>query len=694
MVEHLLAHGSLFGILFVIVFVLWIITRFIVNIPQGHIGIVERRWMGNKLPPGRVYATKGEIGIEAAFLLPGPHALLWPVRRLIKKVPFETIGPNELGYITATDGASLPPGRIYAADAAGDHHKNFEDPIGFLENGGIRGPQLRVLNSGQQVKLHPFLFTLEKRPKKKVKEGSVGHVTAHDGAALNPGEIVGKSIEGHDSFQQGEMFLLNGGQKGPQVDFLRPGGTYNINEWVFEVEEQKVVTIPEDKIGVVTAIGGAPLPAGDVVAKTPDPKVHNYFQDGQKFLDNGGIRGEQETVLPPGSYYIGPLFHVEVRDCLIVQPGTVRVVVSYIGKDPATLPAEKTDQGETADAKPHVVGSDVEDATEKRLDSGVRQLHVVPVGYRGVQNTVLGAGKYNLNPIAYSTVEVRTTTTTMEWNTGTNTQFDSFEVVSNDGYKAKIDIEFNYRIPAECAPFLISKVGSIANLEKDVIHPLVAGIVRIQVSSSPAIAYMQERAKEQESALARLREALKEYKVEAVQLLITNIVLDTDLMNTVKAKNIAELRTATLAKEREAEEANILLEQTKGRASQQARLAAAEIGIQVAEHEAAQATKKAEGEAAAIQKVGLANAAVIEATGKANGAAYTEQAKALGQSGLTAVEVLKLVASGQIKITPDNLVMGGGTNDGGGTVGGLVTLLLAQTLKGGDAVLPPPTQTA
>jgi uncharacterized membrane protein YqiK len=662
-----------------IIVLVGVVTRFIRNIPQGHIGIVERRFVGKKLPDGRVYATKGEIGIEAAYLLPGPHWLAWPVRRVIKVVPFETIDSDELGYITAHDGAQLPPGRIFAEDTAGDHHMNFENPVGFLENGGIRGLQLRVVNTGQ-IKLHPFMFTIEKAPKTKVRDNFIGIVTARDGAVLEAGQIVGKSVPGHDGFQQAERFLKNGGQKGPQIDFLRPGGTFNINTKAFSVEERRVVMIPDDFVGVVTAIGGAPLGKDDVVAETPDPAVHNYFQNGQAFLDAGGKRGPQEVVLPPGTYYIGALFQVDVKPALVVKPGTVAVLVSYIGKDPAGLPREAIDDEPST---PPLVGADATDHVDKRLDKGVRQLHVVPAGYRGVRDTVLGTNKYYINPQAYLTLEVPTTTTTMEWSSDPKTGFDSFEVVSKDGYKARIDIEFNYRIAPEDAPFVISKVGSVALLEKDVIHPLVAGIVRVQVSSAPAIAYMQDREKEQQSALERLKEALKTYKVEAVQLLITNIELDADLMKTVKAKSLAELQKATTTAEQEAEMVRVTLEATRGRANQQARLAEAEIGIEVAKHEAAQAVTRAEGEATAAKTVGLAKAEVIEATGKADGAAYQAQAAALGQGGLALVQALKLVSEGGIKITPDNLVTGGGGADGGnGTIGGLVTLLLASSLKG------------
>ncbi len=664
------------------------VTRFVVNIPAGKIGIVERKYAGKKLTTGRVYATNGEIGIEAQYLKPGIHLLCWPIRQLVSKVPFESIGPDELGYITATDGNPLPAGRIYAEDPAGESHNNFQEPVAFLTKGGIRGRQLRVINSGQYM-IHPLLFKVEKKPKTKVKEGTIGVVTAADGKALEPGEILGKSISGHDSFQQAEMFLKNGGQKGPQIDFLRPG-TFNINTDIFNVAAEEATSIPDDKVGVVTALAGAALGKDEVVAATPDPNLHHNFQNGQAFLDAGGKRGPQEAVLPPGTFYINPmLFAVEKKPAIKVNQGQVAVLISYIGKDPSDQPKPAEPDASK------VVGSGSKDPEESRLDSGVRQTHTVPRGFRGIQESVLGPGKYYLNPQALTPIMVPITTTTLEWSEKQESKnFDPFKVVSHDGYQMSVDVQVNYRIAAENAPFVISKVGSIELLEKNVIHPLVDGIFRAQVSNSPAISYMQSRDNEQNEALTKLREALAEYKVEAVKVLITNIILPTELMETVKAKNLAILQQDTYKSQQEAQLKRIELEKTTAQANQQGRLMEAQIGIEVAKNEAQQMAERADGEANKIRKVaeataeqtrkvGLAEAEVTEAKGKAQGVAYTEQQKALGQAGLTAVEVLKLVASGQIKITPDNLVMGGGEHSESGTLGGLITLLLADKLKGG-----------
>ena len=41
------------------------IRRWLVNVGAREIAIKERRYIGHKMPPGRVVATEGEVGIQA-----------------------------------------------------------------------------------------------------------------------------------------------------------------------------------------------------------------------------------------------------------------------------------------------------------------------------------------------------------------------------------------------------------------------------------------------------------------------------------------------------------------------------------------------------------------------------------------------------------------------------------------------------
>lgn len=662
-------------------------TRFIVNVGPTEIAITERRYLGKKLPANRAFALEGEIGIQANYLAPGLHFIFWPIISVKQREPFKTIASNQLGVITALDGASMPSGRVYAEDGAGEHHGSFQDPAAFLQHGGIRGKQLRFLTNGT-IKIHPLIFRLELIEKTIIPEGSIGVITAADGAQLVEGQLLGKRVAGHDNFQKGETFLQNGGQKGPQVDFLRPG-TYNIFSDMFKVDIRKAIQIPENQIGVVEAKAGAPMGLGDVVAATPEMSLHMSFQDAQAFLDNGGKRGPQEAVLRPGTYYINPyVFSVTMQAQTVIKQGEVGVLISNIGKDPAELYGDDvvtttTTSTNLANGSPLTAGAT--DPDETRHNSGVRARHVVPTGYRGIQKDVLNPGKYNINPLAFSVIIVPTTTRSIEWSeSATAKDFDPFAVVSRDGFEMKVEVRCQYRILPENAPYVVQKLGSVEELEKNVLHPQIDGIFRAQVSKSPAISYQQERAKEQTEAENSVKNDLLKYKVEVVSVMICNIRLPQELMHTTQERNLAEQRESMFDAQEKAEKRRIELQKTTAQADQQKRIIEAESGIQVAKHEALQMEERAKGkakqigleaeaEANRVQRVGDAEAGVIKAKGEATAEAYAKQVAALTAEGVTSIEVTKLLTASGQALVPE--VVAGGENGGG-----LINLLLADSL--------------
>src|SRR5262249_57490723 len=79
------------------------------------------------------------------------------VEKVVHKVALIEIGSDELGVIEAVDGEPMPAGRIYAPDRAQNAHNNFQDPIAFLKQGGVKGIQLRTLPPGLWP-MHPYLF--------------------------------------------------------------------------------------------------------------------------------------------------------------------------------------------------------------------------------------------------------------------------------------------------------------------------------------------------------------------------------------------------------------------------------------------------------------------------------------------------------------------------------------------------------
>ena len=700
----------LLGAAVLLIVLLIILNRILVNVGAREIAIKERRYFGAKMPPGRVVATEGEVGIQADVLKPGLHLIRFPFEKVVRKVPLIEIGADELGIVEAIDGEPMLPGRIFALDRAQNAHNNFQDPIAFIKQGGVKGIQLRTLPPGLWP-IHPYLFRVSVAKTTVVPQGKVGIVTAADGAPLDPGRLLGKATEGHLSFQNAELFVASGGQRGPQVDVLTPG-TYRIltqsmpleggsdtKPGLFTVRHYDATVINENQIGLVEALDGAPLNPRDYVAESVEG--HDDFQDGHDFIKANGQRGPQKDILLPGTYYINPLlFKVIPETAKEVKPGEVAVIVSNTGKDPSDdirrqmaakvrqrMEREEKEQAEQSAARLDKIddGRTAEeiklelmtgDPADRRLDEGAHEAYVVPEGYRGIQESVVGPGRYYVNTLAITPIVIPTTNQTVEWTSGevVNT-FNPFEVISKDGFTMQLEVRVVFRVKPEDAPFMVAKIGGIDRLIQNVMHPLIDSIFRNQASESSAMAYLQNRHEEQERAEARVRAHLLKYHVDVVNVLICHIHLPEDLMKTQTEKILAEQRQNMYNAQREAEERRIQLEKTKSQADNQKDLMAATVGVEIAGKRAEQRKAEGDGEAHYILQTGKAEAEKVRLMGEAQGVAYHEQVNALGAQGVALIETLKVIGEKGVRITPD-VMASGGSGDGAGGIGTLLLLNL------------------
>lgn len=702
----------LFGAFVLLIIFLIALRRIFVNVGAREIAIKERRYLGAKMPPGRVVATEGEVGIQADVLKPGLHLIKFPFEKVVRKVPLIEIGADEMGIIEAVDGEPNPPGRIFAPDRAQNAHNNFQDPIAFIKRGGVKGIQLRTLPPGLWP-IHPYLFRVSIAKATMVPQGKVGVITAADGGPLDPGRLLGKAITDHHNFQDAEQFIGLGGQKGPQVDILTPGvyriltqsgaieGGSDAKPGLFNVRLFDATVINENQIGLVEALDGAQLNPRDYVAESFEG--HDNFQDGHEFIGKGGQRGPQKDILLPGTYYVNPLlFKVIPESAKEVKPGEVAVVVSNVGKDPSDevrremaakvrqrMEREEQEQAEQSAARLDKIDDNRTvdeikaelmsgDPADRRLDEGAHEAYVVPEGYRGIQESVVGPGRYYVNTLAVSPIIIPTTNQTVEWTAGevTNT-FNPFEVISKDGFTMQLEVRVVFRVKPEDAPFMVAKIGGIERLIQNVMHPLIDSIFRNQASESSAMAYLQNRHEEQERAEARVRAHLLKYHVDVVNVLICHIHLPEELMKTQTEKILAEQRQNMYNAQREAEEKRIQLERTKSQADNQKDLMAATVGVEIAGKRAEQRKAEGEGEAHYILQTGKAEAEKVRLMGEAQGVAYHEQVDALGAQGVALVETLRVIGEKGVRITPDVLATGGGAEGGGG----IGTLLLLNLFK-------------
>jgi regulator of protease activity HflC (stomatin/prohibitin superfamily) len=649
----------------------------IIIVGGTQIAILERRWFGKRIPEGRVVALSNEVGIQARTLGPGLHLVI-PFLYYVTKSTLTVIGENEVGLVDSIDGAPVSPGHIFAK--AFKQHNLFQDGESFLNNGGEKGPQIEILPPGS-YRINPYLFRVTKCPVVSIGNNEIGVAVATDGAPMTEGRLLGKHIESHNNFQNGHSFLESGGQKGPQIDILLPG-TYRINTKLFEITVMSATTIPVKEIGLVTARDGEPLPPTEYIAKSITG--HQDFQNGAGFLSNGGQRGPQLDFLKPGTYYVNPLLFSVSRDSvLVVERGEVAVIVSTIGKDPS-----------------------LDTGAQKDGDDGVER-YVVNAGYRGIQRDVLGPGTYYLNKLAFTPHIIPTTNITIDWamdkwspknnmtsdkssyaakqtaTTLSSSQemlksrtFNPLTIVSKDGFEMSVEVKVILRVLPEQAPHMVARIGTIENLIEDVIHPLIDSSFRNQASSSEAMQFMQDRYEEQRKAEVHSAEELQKYHVECVSVLICQIKLPDRLMQTLTDKVVASQQKAMYDSQQEAEGRRAEMEKTKAQADLQPSLVKAEIDVKIATQQKqqniilaegqSQSTKlQQEGIAAGIAAVGNAEAEKIGAIGQATAQAYQQQANALGAQPMSIIEIMKQVAQGNVKITPDILVQGAGDGKDG-----------------------------
>jgi len=204
-------------------------------------------------------------------------------------------------------------------------HRRFgpnhpEDRFKVRTHGGP-GPQAETLKANA-IYLRPrFLYEVHCVPQTYVPPGTIGVVVANAGNPPQPDRTLCRHVE-CDYFQDGQAFLLNGGQMGRQPGILPGGAYYDINTWLFEVLTVRTIgegrhgltaadlteiAVPEGRTGVVITLEGAsPNDDDPVGGNVPG---HESFQLASVFLANGGQRGAQaETLSHGGVYRINPWF--------------------------------------------------------------------------------------------------------------------------------------------------------------------------------------------------------------------------------------------------------------------------------------------------------------------------------------------------------------------------------------------------
>ena len=592
-------------------------------------------------------------------------------------VPENKIGLVTKKFVLFGANKSLPDGKIIATK-------------------GEAGFQARTLAPGLYWGMWIWQYAINMSPFIIIPEGKIGLILSNDGQEIPTGAILARKVMS-DNFQDAEMFLQNGGQKGRQTSYIT-AGTYRINTFAFAITIADMVIIHESRVGVVTTLDGLPIGKDQIAGSNVDG--HNNFQDFDTFLENGGSRGLQPQIVLAGSYNINP-WAVQIEEILMTEVpiGYVGVVISYIGED----------------------GQDV---------TGVAFKHgnIVAKGFRGVWFEPMGPGKYPLNKYTMKMELVPTTNLVLNWANARSEahaldkNLCTITVRSKDGFPFNLDVSQIIHIPANEAPKVIARFGSMTNLVSQVLEPTIGNYFRNSAQDSDVISFLSSRKERQESARAHIRAVLEEYNVNAVDTLIGDINPPEALMKTLTDRKIAEEEQKTYQTQRMAQEQRQGMAKETAIADMQKDIVQAQQSVEIAQRTADAAVKKAEGEATSlklkvdaeaqatkmranaeaeatkafaaakaeatklnasadaeqISKTGLAEAEKIMAIGKSTAEAYELQVKAMGGDNFTKFKVTEEIGKNGIKIIPDLLISGSGGTDG--SLNGLLGMQLMKML--------------
>ncbi|HWB63175.1 MAG TPA: SPFH domain-containing protein [Chitinophagales bacterium] len=440
------------------------------------------------------------------------------------------------------------------------------------------------------------------------------------------------------------------GEAGYQGSTLAPGIYFWFWFWQYDITMQPFTVVPNGKIGLLLARDGKELETGRILARRVEC---DSFQDAVGFMNNGGRKGRQTSVLTAGTYRINTfLFEVVITDMAHIQENMVGIITTLDGETiEAGQIAGKEISGhnnfQDADAflnangnrglQPQVIlaGSynlnpwfvKVEEVkmteipighvgvvisfvgTEGQDLSGIEFKHgnIVAKGTKGVWNEPLGPGKYPINPFIMRVESVPTTNLVLNWASARSEahQLDknlsTITVRSKDGFPFNLDVSQIIHIPATEVPKVIARFGSMVNLVSQVLEPTIGNYFRNSAQDSDVIAFLGTRKERQEAARAHIGRVLEQYNVFAVDTLIGDIVPPESLMKTLTDRKLAEEQKVTYETQMKAQETRQALEKETAIAEIQKDIVKADQGVVIAKRIADASVEKATGEANSVR---------------------------------------------------------------------------------------------
>jgi len=640
--EHadlLILIGKIAGVLVAILLFVRV-SGIIRYIPNDRLGVLEKLWSFRGSIDSGFIAMRGEAGYQPDVLRGGFHFFM-PFQFRIHSVSLVTIPQSEIGYVFARDGVSLPPTQTLANNEMAD---DFQNTRHFLENGGQKGPQRKILREGTYaINLAQFVVLTRERTY---------------AVRLN----------------QAELALFD-----------------NMSQLIAERAGFNPVVIKDaqDVIGVVTVHDGPALPDGEIIAPTVgneagEPDFHNNFQDAEAFLRAGGYRGRQYQVLVDGSYYLNRLFAtVELVGKTVIDVGTVGVVVSYTGRRGVDQSGEAYRHGEL-------------------VEPGYRGVWTAPL-LPGKYAFNTYAGK--IVPVPTTNFVLKWTKEQFGQHR-LDENLAEISLITRDAFEPLLPLSVVVHIDYRKAPLVVQRFGDIKRLVEETLDPMVSAYFKNIAQTKTLIQLLQERSEIQAVSGDDMRTKFAAYSLELQEVLIGTPHAGTgqgieQILIQLRERQIAVEKVETYKLQEAAAIQERTLREKQAMAEQQTQITASALSIQVRENEGkaklAQTRQEAEtiqvtakanaerarleggGEADRIRFIGSADADKIRAIGLAQAEATDKQVQAYGgpQYQLNSQVLLRFaeaIENGRLPLVP-NIMVGGGKGEGGS--GNLVEMLLA-----------------
>jgi hypothetical protein len=291
-----------------------------------------------------------------------------------------------------------------------------------------------------------------------------------------------------------DQVLAEKGQKGVQREVLGEGWHF-IMPIVYTTELEENTVIKPGQVGIVTTLGGKPLPEGRLLAEE-------------------GEKGIQRRVLPPGSYRLNRRgYDVKMVPAVEVKPGFVGVQRRRLGKVGKGLFAENDDE-------------------------------------QGILRHVLQPGLYYVNTeeLEVLSEEVGVLQTTFHAPvTAKDTPRESardrgqISFTSKGGFKISIDCTVEWEVLPEDMPALVAEYGGWQNVEMNVID-LQAHAIGRDKGSDYGVQDFLEGSKRERFQTEFSKELIKTCKAKNVTVhsaFIRNIEIPDTYMKQVRDRQIA-----------------------------------------------------------------------------------------------------------------------------------------------------------